>query len=401
MAVKTAKECAIREKVLRPDTPVGGGVTFYELPSGTCVWRLTTFCPSNIGPGPTHLYLVRDGDELVLVDSGIDTHLAKLLLYRWRNQPIPPNVANLPDDLSERQLEEGLITIGYTIDKITRLVVTHGHFDHYLLGRKLLERNRGIEVAAHLLDTDMICNPWEVLRTWVRRRPQLLALGMPPLRGPDTIRGGSEQLALGLAVHRPIAWDGPLELRRRKSSLIEVRNLPGHSPGSVCLFVGEPSDPKIMLCGDLLLDPITPHPNNLPQYLRSLAELEMMTEVALVLPGHGLSIRDLGARVAFLKAHHRRRLKLAYERLSRPASVWDIATMDGYFDVAVDRDSFNPLAGQEAFVHVRMLELVGAVKPAGVVNGVQFFVAGSEPFEAVYERVCQFVAAPLPLAALD
>ncbi len=387
-------ELTIAQEVIKAATGFGGGVTRFRLPSGQLVCRITTFCPSTIGPGPTHLFLLQEGDELVLVDTGIGTGLAKRLFYRWRNQPLPSAVESLPDDLSEQQLNEGLALLGHQSSEITRIVITHGHLDHYLLGRTLTEKHPSIKVVAHLFDTDMICNPWELFRTWVMRRPELLALGMPPPGESEGRRQVWEEIPLGLRVDQPVAKDGPLDLGTRRSSLVTTRNLPGHTAGSICLLVGQPGENKIMLCGDLLLNPITPHPNDLLAYLRSLKELEAMSRVAVVLPAHGLPIENLGERCKALQLHHRHRLELAYRALHKPRSVWDIATMDGYFDVYVHPQRFNPLAAQEAFVHVQLLELVGAVALADIKKGIHYYIADSQPFDEVHKRILEVVASP-------
>ena len=53
------------------------------------------------------------------------------------------------------------------------------------------------------------------------------------------------------------------------------------------------------MSGDVLLNPITPHPDDLLAYLRTLEELSHYNDIVLVLPGHGELIRDLAARIRF------------------------------------------------------------------------------------------------------
>ena len=61
--------------------------------------------------------------------------------------------------------------------------------------------------------------------------------------------------------------------------------------------------------------------------------------------------------------------------------------MKGYFDVFVDPAKFNPLAGQEAFVHVELLEMVGGLRRSHIDGFVHYFENSGEKFEDVYARV--------------
>ena len=172
-----------RGKVLRPSTklssqPMGTGrVREYKLGRKRKLFQITTFCPDLIGPGPTNLYLIED-DALILVDTGIPTGQAKDLFYYWRSQKIPADVEALADDLSEKELLSGIRLTGHDITDIDYIVISHGHPDHYMMGKKLVEMS-GARVAAHVLDTDQICNPWRMIKFFVERRPMLQAMGMP------------------------------------------------------------------------------------------------------------------------------------------------------------------------------------------------------------------------------
>jgi hypothetical protein len=141
----------------------------------------------------------------------------------------------------------------------------------------------------------------------------------------------------------------------------------------------------------VLLNPITPHPENLVTYLRTLRALTELNSVHLVLPAHGKAISDLQARVKFIQEHHRKRLRLTYERCADSRSVWEIATSDQYFDIYVDPTKYNPLAGMEALVHMEILNMVHALRRTDIRNGVHYFKNSGESFDQVYERVMELV----------
>ncbi len=387
----------MQETTLKPqDNLNSGGVTRFSLPDGALsVTRITTFCPDYIGPGPTHTYLI-DGDAQVLVDAGIPTFMAKAFFYTWRGQPMPPEVDALPPDHSEREFREGLDLAGRSIPDLDMMVFSHGHLDHFMMARTLLKEAK-TAVAAHILDTPQICNPWGLLNMWVSRQEQMAATGMPAANSSrnfgdgDQFRGlDLESLGVDIRIDSPLFGNGPLKINGSPVSKIDTEHIPGHSPGSVGLIVGEGSD-KILICGDVLLNPITPHPDDLLVYLRTLESLGARDDIALTLPAHGQEIRDLSERVECLKEHHRNRLWLTYEACSRDRCVWDIATMPGYFDSYVDPVKFNFLAGLEALVHMELLNMVDGLERTDIRNGVHYFRKTEERFEEIYGRITELV----------
>jgi glyoxylase-like metal-dependent hydrolase (beta-lactamase superfamily II) len=383
---------SIQETQHRRNSTLGSGrVRSFIVPEEEIrIIQITTFCPDGIGPGPTHLYLI-DGDSLILMDTGMPTHLVKAFLYSWRNLPIPSEVERLPSDYSEQEFLKGLELARYSLKDIEILVVSHGHPDHFLMGPQILRRTNP-RVVAHILDTSEICNPWAMLRQWVWNRPQLMGMGMPM---PNSVKeskfflGGSFLEDFSLNVDDPVFSDGPIQVKGSPIKGITVKHLPGHSPGSIGLIVGKKE--KVLLCGDVLLYPISPHPDDLLLYLRTLEELGKMENISLVLPSHGRIIRDLKGRVATLQKHHRRRLQLTYEACQKPCSVWDIATIRSYYDVYVDSREFNPLAGREALAHIEILIMIGGLQRSHVKKGIHYFRNSGEPFEEVYQRVLGLV----------
>lgn len=384
----------IKEKTIRRNSEIGsGGIKQYIFTKGKKVTQITTFCPDIIGPGPTHLYLIEDG-SLTLIDTGIPTHLAKKLFYYWRKQEMPPEVEALPDDYSETELKAGLRAVGYSLEDIEHIVITHGHPDHYLMGKTVVEKNE-VTVSAHVLDTDRICNPWSISKGIFEGRPRYSAMGMPvPEYSAQEYheRADVESLNLSLNVDFPISRDGPLPFVEPRNNFVTVKHFPGHSPGSICLILGsEDDEEKTLICGDTLLYPITPHPNDLVAYLRTLDDMAQLKNITLSLPAHGKNIRNLYQRIDFLKKHHRSRLEFTYRACRKPRNPWEIASMPRYFDTYVPPDRFNPMAGNEAFVHMRLLELAKGIYRSKVEGMVHYFQNTGERFDDVYGRVVEII----------
>ncbi len=386
----------LEEHQLSSNSRLGGGVRRIVLQdSNIKITQITTFCPDLIGPGPTQLYLI-ESDALILLDTGLPTDLAKDLFYRWRNEPIPRAIDELPRNYSEQQFLNGLKAAGYSCKDIDLIVISHGHPDHFLLANSILSQCNA-SVSAHIQDTPAMCNPWGLLNMWFSRQQQMAATGMPkPWSGQPAVR---EQLIrtfevdllnLALTIKSPFIASGPVKVNGAPVKSVEVKHLPGHSAGSIGLIVGDRLG-KALMSGDVLLNPITPHPDDLLAYLRTLEELSRHNDIVLVLPGHGELIRDLPARISLLQEHHRRRLELTYENLNTAKCVWDIAIMDGYFDVYLNPLKFNPLAGTEVLVHIEILKMVEAVCRVDIKNSVHYFQNSSEPFEEVYGRILELV----------
>ena len=145
---------------------------------------------------------------------------------------------------------------------------------------------------------------------------------------------------------------------------------PGHTPGHLCLYDRER---KVLVSGDHVLGDITPNisawfgnVNALDDYLASLEKVSAL-DVALVLPGHRGTFKDLQGRVAQLGRHHQVRTqevlaiveaggKTAYEAASE--MTWDIdaATWEAF---PVMQQWF---ATGEADAHLRYLENRSALR---------------------------------------
>ena len=279
----------IKEKTIRRNSEIGSGrIKQYIFPKGKKLTQITTFCPDIIGPGPTHIYLIEDG-PLTLIDTGIPTHLAKKLFYYWRRQQIPPEVEALPDDYSETELRTGLRAVGYSLEDIEHIVITHGHPDHYLVGKTVVQGSKAL-VSAHVLDTDRICNPWSISKGVFEGRPRYSAMGMPtPKYSAQEYHEGADMDSsnLSLKVDFPISRDGPLPFVGTQSDFITVKHFPGHSPGSISIYWIEK---KALFTGDLIFkngigrtDLPGGNGNELKESIKRLKTLD----VEYLLSGHG------------------------------------------------------------------------------------------------------------------
>jgi glyoxylase-like metal-dependent hydrolase (beta-lactamase superfamily II) len=144
------------------------------------------------------------------------------------------------------------------------IALTHGHFDH-ILGTRGVAVATGAPVSIHGDDLDLY-------RGLVRQARYFdLAADEPP--EPSQILAGGEDLRFGQFQAR-------------------VLHTPGHTPGSVGLFIEATGEAPLLLAGDTLFEGgigRTDFPGgSLQQIMRSIRDkLFVLPDETVVVPGHG------------------------------------------------------------------------------------------------------------------
>jgi len=246
--------------------------------------------PTPFPVGDVNCYLIA-ADPVTVVDPG--------LLY----QP------------SEDALSRALGENGLRLDDIKRVVITHGHPDHYGLAGKI-QKCAGAEVLVRDEEMKKIKPDQEYLEGMVK---SLKTMGLPDEAMQFSFRAGGE-MPFTHALDRVVTYSGEqrLEFSGFGFSLLHT---PGHSGGHTCLYCKEES---LLLSGDLLLPGTTAiptveyDPGRLNLRSRSLSgimgSIERVIDLkpSICLPGHGEAIPDpaeLGrSRVDF----HLKRLEEIY-----------------------------------------------------------------------------------------
>jgi glyoxylase-like metal-dependent hydrolase (beta-lactamase superfamily II) len=245
------------------------------------IWRIELPTPWPVGP--VNVYLIED-DPLTLVDSG----------PLW--------------DVARAVLEASLEAIGYRLEQLRRVIVTHQHLDHGGLARVLSDRS-GAEVCA-----------LDALVDWFATYPASIE-SEDHFAGRLLRRHGASDPALAaLAEHNrdarshgapvtvttPIRQGDVLEFAGRR---LQVLHRPGHSPSDTVLhdaergtlFGGDHLLPhvrsSVVLAPPLDGSEVHIRPRAFLDYLASLAATQAM-DLELVLPGHGEPIADHRALIA-------------------------------------------------------------------------------------------------------
>ncbi len=150
------------------------------------------------------------------------------------------------------------------IDELDAILITHAHFDH-VAGAWNLERVFGCPVYVHPED-------------------------IPYVLGENEFHFGGILGAMAKLFEKFVGYRAPENVKsifEFKSSL-KIVHLPGHTPGSVCIFKG-----KVAYCGDLIRGggktSLKSFCSDYETYKKSFSEfLEMDWEKAF--PGHGKEI---------------------------------------------------------------------------------------------------------------
>ncbi|HTN51523.1 MAG TPA: MBL fold metallo-hydrolase [Anaeromyxobacter sp.] len=309
------------------------------------VFRIPVPVPFPQAGGPVNVYLIEDlGGGYLLFDSGLGT----------------------PEALAA--LEAGFARLGRRFDEVTRIVVSHGHVDHFGAARFVQERHGGkVPVAAHPADIPKMAEGgrrWrDVLPHYARH---LARLGVPA----EVLATVAQEGERGFGLARRLPEVGELRegavLRTRHLEL-EVLHMPGHTPGLLCLYARRE---RLFLSDDHLLEKVSPNPlielgpdgspghfRPLLAYLGSLARLREL-EVDLVLPGHGPPFsghREVIDRLLGFFA--RRQEKILGLLEAGPRSAYEVSR--GLFPTTGPRETFLTIS--ETVAHLEALEARGAV----------------------------------------
>jgi glyoxylase-like metal-dependent hydrolase (beta-lactamase superfamily II) len=309
------------------------------------VVRIPVPVPFPEAGGPVNVYLLDDEDGgLTLFDAGLGS----------------------PD--AELALTEGFARAGRRFDEVRRIVLSHGHVDHFGAARTVQERaGREVPVYAHPADAPKVAESgWR----WRDRLPQyaayFLKLGVPAETLAEMGReiGGGFKLSRRVPEVRPI---GEGEVVRTRHLRLEVLHLPGHTPGMICLW--EPRH-RLLFSADHLLEKISPNPiielgpngeegvwRPLVAYLGSLGRAHAL-DARLVLPGHGAPFGEHREVIAGLvRFYGKRQAKIRAALEAAPRTGYEVTR--ALFPAVRAQDLFLPIS--EAIANVEVLEARGEV----------------------------------------
>jgi glyoxylase-like metal-dependent hydrolase (beta-lactamase superfamily II) len=244
----------------------------------------------------TNVYVVEE-EPMTLIDTGVKT------------------------DTSFHILKDSLRGLGYGIEDIRRILITHGHLDHYGQAKSISVQS-GAEVHIHEEE-------YRRIRSTARFREQVASVLLHNGTPEDSVEETRGYMEWAQQWGEPLGdvhfIDEGDEIPFKTMTLRPI-HCPGHSPGLLCFYLGERG---ILFSGDHLLKEISPNPlinpsrekgeppnTSLKHYLNSIRKIDGL-EVSLVLPGHGESIDDFKGLLEKILRHHEVRLELVLSILSQ------------------------------------------------------------------------------------
>jgi glyoxylase-like metal-dependent hydrolase (beta-lactamase superfamily II) len=228
----------------------------------------------------------------------------------------PPTIIDAGSGFGDanKQLLEGLEKVrsefgeSVTLADIRRIIITHGHIDHFG-GLAFLHRKAPqAEIAIHELDVRILTAYEErvtVAKKAFRQFLQQSGVRSDVLPAFMELYGFSKKNVNSLPVARTLVDNQQLDGLR-------FIHTPGHCPGQVCIAVGD----DVLLTADHILPEISPHQapesimpyTGLGHYLESLQKIERNVGFELALGGHQGPMRDVYKRAAQIREEHERKL---------------------------------------------------------------------------------------------
>ncbi|HEY1601578.1 MAG TPA: MBL fold metallo-hydrolase [Pirellulales bacterium] len=306
--------------------------------SGTRIYRIPCEAFPNF---IAYVYLVFDAGPLTLIDTGSG--------YGNCNSHVLAGLETVRTEFHE--------PVG--VKDIRRILLTHGHIDHFGGLSHLLELT-GAEVGIHALDRwvltayeERVIVATRALKTYLQRAG--VAADLEPML--MEMYGFSKKHVRSVRVDMTLAdgmeFDG-----------LRFIHTPGHCPGQVCIAIGD-----VLISADHILNHITPHQapesitayTGLGHYLEALEKVRRLPGFEIALGGHETPIRDVYTRIDEIRVSHERKLDRVTTAIAdapQPATISDVTQI--MYPRAI---GFNTLlALEEVGAHVEYLYQHGRLR---------------------------------------
>lgn len=282
--------------------------------------------------------------------------VSSMNIYLFPGPPLTLLDTGPKTDAARQAIEKALQSIGCRTEDIQRIILTHGHVDHFGLGRELVAKS-GADVYVHPCDAFKVLPDHTFFGGML---PLLREAGVPQDRLPELEVWCTFADSLKEPFDRVNSIDEGMEIQFESFSM-KVIHTPGHSQGHIVAFDEETGD---LFAGDHILFYITPNPameascgapkkrnQGLVQYLDSLRKIEQLP-VKRILPAHGPVIDSPRERIEQIYRHHARRKDKLFGLLTREGnSAYELAQK--LFGTVKEADIF--LTVSEVLAHLDLL----------------------------------------------
>jgi glyoxylase-like metal-dependent hydrolase (beta-lactamase superfamily II) len=309
----------------------------YQSSNGARIYRIPVIVFPNGFTGYCHLLL--DCGPPTLIDTGSG--------FGRSNDDLRDGLHAIRDGFGE----------AFDITDIQRILITHGHIDHFGGVGFMIEQTGGAQIGIHRLDRRVLTAYEErVIVATKDLRIYLERAGVKPKLRESLIEmyGFGKQHISSVAVDLNLSERTPIDG-------MEFIHTPGHCPGQVCIRIGD-----ILLSADHILSRTTPHQapehitayTGLGHYLEALQKVARVEGIRLALGGHEDPMEEVYERIEAIQASHERKLNRFLDIVrdsDQPVCMSDISkimypNMEGYEIL---------MALEEVGAHVEYLYLHG------------------------------------------
>jgi glyoxylase-like metal-dependent hydrolase (beta-lactamase superfamily II) len=273
-------------------------------------------------------------------------------------------------ELVQKQLK----VFGFDVTDITRIIITHGHVDHFGLAMSICKAaGHPVDCFIHSEEKWRISSDNLQKKMWDEEMENLMIMVGMPQKESQSIK---ERLSFFTGLCDPLdklstVVDG--ERFDGDGYHLTILHTPGHTSGAICLY--EYSN-KILFSGDTILKHITPNPfieikrhhlsnpnyRSIEAYLNSLEKLSAL-DIRFVFPGHGEYIENLFDIIVAYKMHRQERTELVWKALKkRMLPIYYL--ISDLFPEVPENDIF--LAISEILAHIEILIKEGRAEIADI-----------------------------------
>jgi len=233
-------------------------------------------------------------------------------------------------------LEDKLNLGGFGFDDIEKIILTHGHVDHFGLVTSIRKvAKRSIECFLHPDDRFQVSNQSFKNSFWNSEKEKfLIRCGVPDAE----IKNIKSDFTYFQNLADPIIdfsflKEGDHFLGNNYN--LKVIHTPGHSPGSCCFYE---LNKKMLFTGDVIIEHITPNPfvetdkellnlkgyQSLTAYMSSLGKIRKL-KPDFVFPGHGKPVENLSNLILFYFKHTQQRIDFIRNALQKkPGPIYPL-----------------------------------------------------------------------------
>jgi glyoxylase-like metal-dependent hydrolase (beta-lactamase superfamily II) len=309
----------------------------------TNFYRITLRMPYRLRH--VHAYLFAQDGDLALFDTGL----------------------NMPG--AYETLQKDLTSLGFSINDIKHIYLTHVHTDHCSMAG-LLQKNTGAKIYL----SKAACEEYQHFRQTdpaVKQLKKFYARQGMTSGQIDMVIEEYEDIRDIITEFDADDFLQNNEIREFGNWKFEVIFTPGHAAGHVCFFFRKES---FLLAGDHILPYIAPilspdifddHFRPLAAYLDSLNDIEKLS-IATIYPGHGNAFIDIQERIEDIRRHHKKRKGLIFDRLSAEPKTTHAVAHEISGSTLSDFDKF--LALNETLIYLKELKAEGVIKEDMVGN---------------------------------